>query len=140
MISFEVLFAAVLIAVPLGGVVVYVAAFGYPLYRLWLRTAPWPRVARATLGGAMIAIPFTPSGYGHAGVVPAIVVVFVPGFDWWWRYGVIPIVMVWILASCVLVIRLTVFPSATHHRAAKQPSRDHRTVINRRSEGERTTS
>jgi hypothetical protein len=47
--------------------------------------------------------PFTPSVYGHAGPVPAFLIVASREFDWWWRFGLLPILVVWAVASLLLL-------------------------------------
>jgi hypothetical protein len=79
-----------------------ICTYAYISYRLWRWSEKFALGARSMLRGALIAVPFTPSVYGHAGVLPAIVVLAVPEPYWKWRFGLIPPVLGWIAVTCII--------------------------------------
>jgi hypothetical protein len=63
-----------------------------------------PRFLQALFRGGLIAILVTPAFYGHAGVVPAIVLAF--ALQGWERLGaIILIIAVWAVATPIMFIR-----------------------------------
>jgi hypothetical protein len=105
-IALEKVFDAI---IPVLGVLLYTALISLPAigitYLTWkLSRNMRPIVAQAIFRAGVFAIAITPSVWGHAGIVPAIILAFVlHGRD---RLDVVlEIVMVWAIALAVLLVR-----------------------------------
>ncbi len=87
----------------LAAVFVAGVAFVYGIRWLWRRAGRLRVVPRCIVRGALIAVPFTPSFYGHMGIVPAVFVLAMPEEEWRWQYGLLPLVVSWLVVTVALL-------------------------------------